>query len=427
MKLVYQSNYWYNEGLKRANIRDLSGALTALKKSLQYNRENIAARNLLGLVYFGRGEVGEALVEWIISKNLKAHENIASYYIKKLQETPSELEAINQAIKKYNQSLAYCQQNGEDLAIMQLKKVVAVHPSFLKAQQLLALLYLHTEQYGPARQSLREAHKRDTTNEITLKYMHEMNEMRRKRAASIKKEDKPHTVTYNIGNETIIQPASASVKDHTGMMTVLNIVIGIVVGVAVMWFLIMPAVNKSTATRNNKQTVEFSDKIAEQEAQISALKKELEGYRATSQATENVQATAASTTDSYERILNISDHFEAADMDDAAMVEELLKVNADSLGPLGRQTYDTVRETVFERYSSTVYETAKQKYDAANYQAAISNLTLVMQMNEGYDEGQAMLLLARAYEASGDSENANIWMEKVKSTFPNLSIDAVVG
>ena len=25
-KLVYQSNYWYNDGLKRAKIRDMSGA-----------------------------------------------------------------------------------------------------------------------------------------------------------------------------------------------------------------------------------------------------------------------------------------------------------------------------------------------------------------------------------------------------------------
>lgn len=50
-KLVYQSNYWYNDGLKKANIRDLSGAIVSLRRSLQYNRANIAARNLLGLVY----------------------------------------------------------------------------------------------------------------------------------------------------------------------------------------------------------------------------------------------------------------------------------------------------------------------------------------------------------------------------------------
>ena len=54
-KLVYQSNYWYNDGLKKANIRDLSGAIVSLRRSLQYNRENIATRNLLGLVYYGAG------------------------------------------------------------------------------------------------------------------------------------------------------------------------------------------------------------------------------------------------------------------------------------------------------------------------------------------------------------------------------------
>ncbi len=31
-KLEYQSNYWYNDGLKKAQIRDLSGAIVSLKK-----------------------------------------------------------------------------------------------------------------------------------------------------------------------------------------------------------------------------------------------------------------------------------------------------------------------------------------------------------------------------------------------------------
>ena len=52
VKLAYQSNYWYNDGLAKAQVRDMSGAITSLKKSLQYNRSNLAARNLLGLVYY---------------------------------------------------------------------------------------------------------------------------------------------------------------------------------------------------------------------------------------------------------------------------------------------------------------------------------------------------------------------------------------
>ncbi len=67
-----------------------------------------------------------------------------------------------------------------------------------------------------------------------------------------------------------------------------------------MWFLIMPAINASRQDEVNEQTVKFSDQIATQTAQISALKKELEEYRSTSEETENVQATAASTQESYE-------------------------------------------------------------------------------------------------------------------------------
>lgn len=421
-KLVYQSNYWYNDGLKRARIRDMSGAINSLKKSLQYNSENIAARNLLGLVYYGRGEVGEALVEWILSKNFQSHENIANYYIKKLQENPTELEKVNQAIRKFNQSLDYCYQDGEDLAIIQLKKVVDAHPSFLKAYQLLSLLYIHTQQYGKARHTLKAAHKLDTTNDITLRYMHEMNELRRKRAVkqAEKKEEKPQTVTYNIGNETIIQPASNGVKENAGLMTIINIIIGIVVGVAVMWFLIMPAVNRSTADKTNKQVLEFSDQIAEQEAQISALKTELESYRATSEETENAQQTAKSTLDSYEIVLSMYEHYLNQDMSDAGMAEELLKVNADSLGTLGREQFEEMTADIYERYSEALYSTAQQNYQVANYTDAIANLTTVMKMNEGYDDGQAMWLLAQAYEASGDTENGNTWKKKVEEKYPNI-------
>ena len=37
-KIMYQSNYWYNDGLKKAQERDMNGAIIALRQSLQYNR-----------------------------------------------------------------------------------------------------------------------------------------------------------------------------------------------------------------------------------------------------------------------------------------------------------------------------------------------------------------------------------------------------
>ena len=412
-KLVYQSNYWYNDGLKKANIRDLSGAIVSLRRSLQYSRSNIAARNLLGLVYYGRGDVGEALVEWILSKNFQSHDNIANYYIQKTRENTAELDMINQAIKKYNQALGYARQNGEDLAIIQLKKAVDAHPSFVKAYQLLALLYLHTEQYSAARQAIRAAHKLDKTDDVTLRYMHELNQIRKSRTVKIKEKDKKdqQTVTYSIGNETIIQPVSTGYKESAGLHTIANIAVGLVVGVAVMWFLIMPAVNKSRQDQTNQDIVAFSDQIAEQEAQISALQTELETYRSTSQETENAQATATATQESYEIVMNISDHYYAGDMGSQAMVEELLKVNPDSLGTVGRGTFDEMTETLYPQVCSSLYAAAQESYDVANYETAITNLEQVMQMDESYNDGAAMLLLAQAYQGSGDQDQANVYYQ----------------
>lgn len=66
----------------------------------------------------------------------------------------------------------------EDLAIIQLKQVIASHPTFLKAYQLLALIYIQMNQNTKARQILIEAKKLDTTNELTLTYLQEVTKQR---------------------------------------------------------------------------------------------------------------------------------------------------------------------------------------------------------------------------------------------------------
>ena len=69
-KIVMASNEYYNDALAKASVRDLSGAIESLKTSLKFNKLNIDARNLLGLIYFEMGEVVEALTEWVISKTI---------------------------------------------------------------------------------------------------------------------------------------------------------------------------------------------------------------------------------------------------------------------------------------------------------------------------------------------------------------------
>lgn len=422
-KLLYQSHICYNEGLKKANIRDLTGAVTALKKSLQYDGTNVAARNLLGLVYYGRGDVAEALTEWILSKNIQPKDNIANYFIKTIKESKAELLAVNQAVKRYNRALEYCWQNAEDLALIQLKKAVQAHPGFVKAYQLMGLLYLHGEQYSLARQAIRSAYKLDTTDEITLSYMHELNQVRKARPVSMKGKRR-ETVTYHVGNETIIQPVPAGQRERGGYHSIVNILLGILVGTAIMGLLVMPAISGSRQNQTNKQAVEFGDKIAEQEAQIRALKKDLEGYRANSEETENAQATAASTQSSYEIVMNIESYYRSNSMSDEAMIDELLKVNPAALGTAGRSIYEEMTGVLYPRACERLYTTSKANMQVANYDTAITNLERVVQIEEGYSDGQALLLLAQAYEGKGDTESAQAKYQRLADAYGDTQAGA---
>ena len=101
------SNAYYNLGLAKAKVRDLTGAAESLKTSVMIHKNNIEARNLLGLVYCEMGEVVEALSQWVISKNLQPDNNPAGSYIAQIQSNQGRFDAVTTTIKKYNQALNY--------------------------------------------------------------------------------------------------------------------------------------------------------------------------------------------------------------------------------------------------------------------------------------------------------------------------------
>ncbi|MCI8744674.1 MAG: hypothetical protein HFI25_03215, partial [Lachnospiraceae bacterium] len=281
-KLIRLSNTYYNMGLEKARVRNLSGAVQDLKNSLKLNKEHISARNLLGLIYYETGEVVSALTEWIISKNLEPNKNIADEYIRAIQNNPARLETINQTIKKYNQSLLYCQQGSDDLAVIQLKKVLSLNPKLVKAHQLLALLYIQSEEYDRAGRELQRALAIDKTDNLSLRYLEELEQRTGAPVGSGKKPERegkergknPDVISYTSGNETIIMPSTY--KDNTGVNVVLNLLIGLVVGVALMWFLVVPAKLRAVRSETNQEIVEYGDQISAKQAEINNLQKKIE-------------------------------------------------------------------------------------------------------------------------------------------------------
>ena len=165
------ANSFYNLGLEKAKIRDLSGAAQCLKKSLHFNKFQTDARNLLGLIYYENGEVADALVQWVISLNLQPEGNLADHYLDEIQRKPGQLERESQNVKTFNQALWHAQNGSDDLAILQLARVVESNPHFVKAHLLLALLYMSREDYNKAGRSLYKILQIDKSNQKALYYL----------------------------------------------------------------------------------------------------------------------------------------------------------------------------------------------------------------------------------------------------------------
>ena len=428
-RIVRISNLLYNRGLEKATVRDLSGAITCLKQSLKFNKENIDARNLLGLCYFETGEVVSALCEWVISKNLKPEENLADYYINQLQSNKNRLDAINQTIRKYNQSIEYCRQGNEDMAIIQLKKVVSQNPKLVKAYQLLALLYMKHQEYEKARRLLKKAAGVDNTNTTTLRYLTEIEEItgktgsfsvKRRRQETEQEEGMGATLRYVSGNETIIQPTTF--RDSSTVATFINIALGILLGGAIVWFLVVPASRQAIKESANQQVTDANMKLASESARLQDLQDEIDSYSEKADAAEQERDDVLNKAGSYEDLLSAVDLYVKGEQTTA--VEALGKLDAEDFDGNAKTLYEDLLSAVSSAMFSQYYAEGTTAYVAGDYATAAEQLKKAVDSdpdgaNPSYVD--ALAYLGFAYYNMGDTQNANEAFNEIINYHPNSS------
>lgn len=425
-KIMFVSNMFYNEGLEKAGVRDLSGAISSLRQSLKFNKNNIEARNLLGLVYFEMGEVVAALSEWVISKNLRPEKNIADDYINMVQSNASRLDSINQTIKKYNQALVYCMQESRDLAVIQLKKVLSLNPKFIRAHQLLALLYIDSEQWERAQKELKKCMDIDRNNTLTLRYLKEVELMLQPdesvKQAGIRRRNED-TVRYQSDNEIIIQPLNVKEPKRSGVSSLLNIGVGLIIGLAAMYFLVMPAAVTNAKNEANAKVTEIGNQldaktsaIAEMESQIAQLQADKDSL---SQQLENYVGTDG-TLQIIDSLMNAASvYLTTQDIQQTALTLETISgsVNVADTSPAFQQLYNTLLGAIGPDLSKTYYEEGVAAYKDNDFALAIEKLEKAVY----YDASNANALydLGDAYRQSGDKQKAIDTYDKVMELFPD--------
>ena len=413
-QIIYTSYVFYNQGLDKARVNDISGAIECLKNSVQYYKYNTRARNLLGLCYYRIGESVRALNEWILSKNLQEDNPDADRYLAEIENDSNFFTRTNTNFKKYNQALEYCRQGSRDLATIQLKKVISAAPNMIRAHQLLALLYIQQGKYNEARKLLVAANKLDNNNTTTIRYLKEVKEGL-KSLNTGKKKKRDDLSGLNDGSDATVPESTIRTFLDDGRSSFVNVILGLAIGLLICFFLIIPEVKESMVSDTSNTVLEVSASLTEQKAENAELVKEIENLRESLNQYENKPDVSTS----YNNLLAASMSAKAEEYD--AAIDSFELVTVDILGTEGKAYYDELKTVLAPYISQKYYDIGNAFYLEQNYESAITNFHNVIDADEAYKDGSALFLLGDCYRLTGDYEVSLEYYQKVVELFPNNS------
>ena len=418
-KIIYASNWHYNQGLAKTRVRDLTGATNSLLMSLKYNKRNTQARNLLGLVYYQIGEIVNALGEWVISVHFQPEDNIANTYIKAIQNNPGKLQSANRIIQRYNQALEYLNQGNMDMAIIELKRAINLNPNYIRAYQLMGLLYFRTKQYAAARKVLVRSLKIDRNNITSLRYIKEIDAAAGERAR-LKTRSRDGFTQINDPNPVVIEEKSDNkyTDFNTGLLSIVNVIIGVVIGAAVVWLLLVPSVRQSEARKHNQAVVEYSSQISEDNKLISSYEMENADLKAKNQAlqdqidTLNSSEDAAGSEDAL--YLAIKEYIAGRDGEAGEYLADVDKdtlTNEDAI-----DIYNTIYEATKSSAETALYNDGYTAFQNQEYMDAIDALEKVLNLNS--ENLDAIYYIGASYQRMADLENAMTYYNRLIDEYP---------
>jgi len=421
-RIIGASNRYYNLALDKAKVRDLSGALQFLKKSLQLNKKNTRARNLQGLIYYEMGESILAMCTWVLSEQYDDQNNEATGYLDKLRNSPTKLENLNQAAKKFNTALSAAQMGNDDLAMIQLKKVVSMQPNYVKAAQLLALLYIRAGERDKASKLLYKLKKIDVNNTITLRYLNEIGAPA-EQPVKAERTVQAASQTHDIFKETDKLNSISSYKEvKPSPLPWLNLFLGLLLGVVVTWYLIVPEVQKYRETEEVSELDKYVDQNEKQENTINVLENEIDDLK---KKLDKAQGTITE--------LENREVFDPAMYDDLFQAISLyhqgktLEAAKNLLGldqsiltsKSAKKMYNYVKSKTFADASVQLYQQGWQEYTNRKYDEAKKTLKTAVEFDS--KNADALYFLGRTYDQLANTKKAKAYYNKVIKEFPNTS------
>lgn len=407
---------YYNKGLKKARIGDLSGAVSYLKSSLIFDKYCIEARNLLGLIFYEIGETADALIQWIVSINFKPQDNLAAAYLGEIQKQPAILYEASETIKRFNNALKLAQSGSEDFALVELNDITRKKPNYIKAELLLAILYMKEGNNLKAGSALVKILDIDTNNQQALMLMQEVKKATGR--AEIERAKLENAYSHReLQDEMVIIPALKNKPGARGILIYLTI--GIAMGLLGFYLLILPEIRIRYNETLNSSIAENSRNFSEVNAEYQKLIEEHESlsadYEEASTRLEAYEKENMDFTSTYETLNNILNSCNEGDYISAA--NDYIGLNRENITneALLSQLQEVDRIMLNSGFDAIV-EAGTSEWNAGNKDQAENYYRLALSVKA--DDPECMFLLGRLLQSSDRISEANEIFDQIVGEHP---------
>lgn len=295
-------------------------------------------------------------------------------------------------------------------------------PNFVKAHLLLALLYIGHEEYTKAGKSLYKVLQIDKTNQKAQRYMEHVKSRTGK--ADIEKRKLKNAFSHReMQDDDVILPPTY--KENTGWQSIINIGIGLFLGILVVIFLIMPARIRSLNYDHNEEMQAYADKLYLANQETDRLKEEAEQYR---QEKDQIQeelnglvSDPGSTLVQYQTLIQILNAMRKGDTNSAVQ----LYLTLDTSVITDETMLGVVNEVNGEMAAAAppVLEAmAAQATEAGDYDTALSYYEKYMEFNS--QNPQIIFNMAMIYKTKGDEEQSDQLFGQVIMNFADSELAA---
>lgn len=397
----------YNEGLKQAKNRELTNACISLEKSIKYDKENIDARNLLGLVLFEKGRYGEALEQWKISYHLKGDGNIAADYLLDILGNTRLMKKLAETSKMYNEALELLKKENDDLAAIRIKKLIDTNQKAIDAYNLYILLLIKLDKKAEAYSMCKRVLSMDAENSITLEYLRYVRNEKKVSKKKIKINKDRHVQV----NESLI-------------ITPVAFIGGVFCALAVMFALVIPSIENDYQNKYDVLNAQY--KQAQEEHNQFVIKSDEEEQKLISE-NENLKSKLYTSGEQelqqkITALASVQKEFDEGNVETAA--ESLLAVDTKGFTEEVQKQYERLKSLVLPAAAQKYYESGKNQVNSGNYDRAVTYFEKCIKCTADGDEIRysAMYQMGKLADKQGDSQKAMQYFAEVAEKHPLQSI-----